>query len=539
MSLLMQALKKAEHAKQKSGGGLADDAPIDKEGGKAPEGALSLSPKEDMPAVVPASPAVKVDPPDVAMFGLPASQLLEPSAPEIALTSYPAVDLVASETLAVPPVPFQDPTNSTPLTGIGNDFAPRVPPAVADAPISETHVPRPVAPRITPAETETARLAEQKLLSAQKKAKSVFSAKSAPRSRTASLLVLGGLVIGGMLGGLGFLYWKSQELEGGSVAVRNPASAAPEMPVVPAAVVVPVVVPELAQSTVEPLPRQETAPQAAAVSPQTALPVAAATPVPPVSAAPAKPAMAPPAESTPRPAIPVSAAVPTERAPRINPAPAQLSRSTNPMDSAETNAIQIRQSSTGSQVNPALDGAYQSFIAGNSVAARQQYQRVLQQDPTNRDALLGMAAISLNQRDASQAGSFYGKLLELDPTDAEAIAGLTSLQQGDPVQSESRLKRILAQSPNSSAILFALGNLYAQQSRWADAQQVYFRAFVSAPSNADYAFNLAVSLDRLSQAKSAREYYVRALDLGQRGSGNFSRANVQKRIKELDTPVED
>lgn len=199
-----------------------------------------------------------------------------------------------------------------------------------------------------------------------------------------------------------------------------------------------------------------------------------------------------------------------------------------------SNGIQIRKSQSGDQLNPALSSAYLSFTSGDVHAAEQQYQIVLRQEPNNRDALLGLAAIALNQRQAERAGTFYGRLLELDPSDPEAIAGLTSLQQGDPVQSESRLKKALNQSPHSGAILFSLGNLYAQQSRWSDAQQSYFRAFDSVPTNADYAFNLAVSLDRLNQTKLAKDYYQRALSLTQTGPGNFSRSSVQKRIEEID-----
>lgn len=203
-----------------------------------------------------------------------------------------------------------------------------------------------------------------------------------------------------------------------------------------------------------------------------------------------------------------------------------------PSDAA--GVIEIRKGQSGDQINPVLSGAYQSLIAGDFKLAEQQYQEVLQKEPNNRDALLGMAAISLNQRQADRSAAYYGKLLELDPNDPEAIAGLTGLQQGDPVQSESRLKKALSLHPHSASILFALGNLYAQQSRWSDAQQSYFRAYDLAPDNADYAFNLAVSLDRLRQEKLAKDYYQRALILAQRGSGNFSRSGVQKRIRELE-----
>lgn len=199
-------------------------------------------------------------------------------------------------------------------------------------------------------------------------------------------------------------------------------------------------------------------------------------------------------------------------------------------------AIQFRQNTTTSQVNPTLSGAYQAFISGNIEMAQQQYHKVLRQEPNNRDALLGLAAVALSRKQAGQAAAYYAKLLELDPSDPDALAGLVGSQgQSDPVQSESQLKKILAQNPQAGALHFALGNLYSQQSRWAEAQQAYFRAYSSTPGNADYAFNLAISLEHLSQGKLALDYYQRAL--AQSGPASFDKLAVQRRIQELQQPA--
>jgi uncharacterized protein HemY len=63
-------------------------------------------------------------------------------------------------------------------------------------------------------------------------------------------------------------------------------------------------------------------------------------------------------------------------------------------------------------------------------------------------------------------------------------------------------------SPIRPSLNFALGNLYAQQGRWNDAQQAYFRAYAGDGDNPDYPlFNLAVSLEQLRQPKLALQYY--------------------------------
>ena len=72
---------------------------------------------------------------------------------------------------------------------------------------------------------------------------------------------------------------------------------------------------------------------------------------------------------------------------------------------------------------------------------------------------------------------------------------------------------MIAAQPEASFLHFTLGNQYAQQGRWAEAQQAYFRAYAGDPENPDFAYNLAVSLDQLHQTKLALEYYRRALAL--------------------------
>jgi tetratricopeptide (TPR) repeat protein len=186
-------------------------------------------------------------------------------------------------------------------------------------------------------------------------------------------------------------------------------------------------------------------------------------------------------------------------------------------------------------VAPALDRAYQAFNSGDTAGAQQQYDAALAQDANNRDALLGAAHVAARQNQKDKAAGYYLRLLELSPNDADATAGLIGLRQGDISQSEARLKAILTTTPDAGPILFALGNLYAQQGRWPDAQQAYFRAFGAAPDNPDYAYNLAIGLDRLNQGKLALGYYQRALALAQDKAVGFDRNALRNRMHELST----
>ena len=55
--------------------------------------------------------------------------------------------------------------------------------------------------------------------------------------------------------------------------------------------------------------------------------------------------------------------------------------------------------------------------------------------------------------------------------------------------------------------------MYADQGNWPAAQTAYFQAHHLARANPDYAFNLAVSLEHLSQPKLALNFYQQALEL--------------------------
>ncbi|MDQ5947365.1 MAG: hypothetical protein QG619_2797, partial [Pseudomonadota bacterium] len=132
------------------------------------------------------------------------------------------------------------------------------------------------------------------------------------------------------------------------------------------------------------------------------------------------------------------------------------------------------------------------------------------------------------------AEGWYIKALEADPKDVNAQAGLINLRgQTDPAQAESRLKGLLATQPESATLNFALGNLYAAQRRWPEAQLAYFNAHTADPANPDYLFNLAASLDHMHMPKLALEYYQAALSAGAKNRTGFEAAQVKARILEL------
>ena len=197
---------------------------------------------------------------------------------------------------------------------------------------------------------------------------------------------------------------------------------------------------------------------------------------------------------------------------------------------------------TGTQLSTAQGSAltipadiaegYAAFQRGEYAAARLSYERAARAEPNNADALHGLAAIYLKAGQPKAAEDIYRRLLNAHPWDATALSAIVALSPADPA-SEYRLKSALSARPNAHPLSFTLGNLYASQARWGEAQQAYFNAYTAAPDNPDYQFNLAVSLEHMKKPTLALKYYEAAQQSAAGRSASFDAAALQTRIKAL------
>lgn len=415
MSLLMEALKKAEESKRLASEGLSPAA--------QPEVTLKAT----------AQPASNPAPPPLAPSGSPLPVLSQ------------HIDSVDADLAAV----------ST------------------DAPVRR----RAQAPAPPPANNGPSETAERET------ARNVFAVKQTPASRSGLWFILG--LAGVAAAGFGaYFWWQLQGVSGSSLA-RPLQAPPPAQPIPYAQPLPPVAPPQAASEVVQPLPKTQPAPMLSAQ----------------------KPASAP---------ATTFARTPRTQRPQVAPdSPLRLSR--NASRSGQT-----------------IEVAYEALQAGHLDEAQAGYEQVLRTDSKSTDALLGMATIAARQGQAERAQAFYLLALESDPNDATAQAGVINTRgQADPGLSESRLKTALASQPDSSALQFTLGNLYARQKRWSEAQQAYFKAYSSDPENADFVFNLAVSLDHLHQKPLAAQYYQMALKMAETKPTSFDKNQVKTRVLEL------
>lgn len=204
--------------------------------------------------------------------------------------------------------------------------------------------------------------------------------------------------------------------------------------------------------------------------------------------------------------------------------------------------VSFRKTSQERGVSPGLSEGFRAYQNGDVEAARQLYEQTIQDSPENIDALLGLAAIAARGEEVGLSLSLYSRVLVLDPSNALAKTAIRELAPlGSPAEQEKELRRLNAESPNVAPLAFAMGNFYAGQGRWSDAQQYYFRALQLAKSanqagaliSPDYAFNLAVSLERLNQSKPAASFYEEALSLAATSPANFDLATARNRLSSL------
>ena len=187
--------------------------------------------------------------------------------------------------------------------------------------------------------------------------------------------------------------------------------------------------------------------------------------------------------------------------------------------------------------DPVSDGLQRGWTAYQNEdyeTSRLEYNQVLKEEPDNHDALLGIAAVSLQQQNQAAARDIYIRLLERDPRDPHAHAGLANIAQHSGSNlSESKLKQLIEYRPDDAHLQFALGNLYVQKRNWPEAQQAFFNAWKTDNSNADYAYNLAVSLDQLGKHREAKVYYQDSLELADGKNISFSPDAVKQRLAYL------
>lgn len=482
MSLLLEALKKAELAKQ---GKKPED------GDQSSALAIELEPmpsQRDGGGHTTTPPVItREELPDISQPLEIFSEDLPSSAQRIEASSASAEPIVEEP----PSAPYESAA-----------------PAIAAEPVTKPE------PRATATAVQSS--ADARAATDRDAARQLFEVKEVEYNPKRNFYITVGVLIAIGAGYAGYVWWQMQpRYTYNTAAVKEPPKGGPPPVTQPAPV---------AQTEVTATPAQGAAPAGTPAAAQSTTTAPATAPTAP------GPAAAPDS-------APVEAKGPANvrRGSGVSsPNSAAPARAAAPRENSQARQAAIAIAPPVLSVDPVIEKGFNAYQGGDFGAAREAFEAALARDPQNRDALLGMAAVDIRARNFEAAEGRYLRLLEIDPRDVHAAAGLASLRgQVDPAQSESRIKTLIATNPDAPNLHFALGNQLARQSRWAEAQAAYFRAYSGDTENADFAFNLAVSLDQLRQKGPALQYYARAITLAATRPASFDVAQAQARIEQL------
>ncbi len=185
-----------------------------------------------------------------------------------------------------------------------------------------------------------------------------------------------------------------------------------------------------------------------------------------------------------------------------------------------------------------LVAAYQAWQLGQVAQAEQLYRQVLEKQPQQRDALLGMLAVSQsNGSDQSIVLGYALQLRRLYPKDQEVRFATGRILEDAPNDqvSETELKLAQRSSENVAEASYRLGLFYVEQQRWAEAQSAFFEAVRKKPYQVDYRLNLAISYDQLGKHRLALEHYQVALSQANSGLTKIDQTMIHERVSYLQT----
>lgn len=224
-----------------------------------------------------------------------------------------------------------------------------------------------------------------------------------------------------------------------------------------------------------------------------------------------------------------------EQAERVGP-PSQTKqsgkRNTKVKASTKLPSLRLTVQYSSALLHANLMQAYQAYADGDDTSAESHYRQVLDSDSANVDAMLGMAVIAQRQDQQDEAAVWYQSVLAVAPNNALAL--LATLPMQDKAYAESHIKSLLQGQPKAAYLHAALADLYAGQGLWSAAEAAYFDASQLAPHHAEYAFNLAVSLEHMGQPSLAFQQYARALELLKpSASDSLSKELIETRMQAL------
>lgn len=205
------------------------------------------------------------------------------------------------------------------------------------------------------------------------------------------------------------------------------------------------------------------------------------------------------------------------------------------VDAYESAGIKISVRRPGLDTGFELNRAYNALTTGDNPTAAEIYKNILSTEPTNADALFGLASTYHRAGQIDKARPLYGQLLKHHPQHREGINNfLVLVSEEAPNEALAELDRLAQRNPNFSPIPAQQAVLLNKLGYTSEAREHMLKAIELAPENMAYKYNLAVMLDKAGHYADAVKIYRMLIEASSRGVALPASADVlQRRLNHI------
>jgi tetratricopeptide (TPR) repeat protein len=182
------------------------------------------------------------------------------------------------------------------------------------------------------------------------------------------------------------------------------------------------------------------------------------------------------------------------------------------MNRSERRRLQTLEKKAAATLNP-FDLAKQHHGAGRLPEAERLYQKVLQADPNQPDALHMLGVVSYQLGKSDIAIDLIKKAITLKPDYVEAYYNLDNVlkDRGKLDEAVGCYQKVTALNPDFADAHYNLGNVLKFLCRYEDAVASYQDALAIKPNSAEAHSNLGVVLQELGRLEEAVDHHRKAI----------------------------
>jgi tetratricopeptide (TPR) repeat protein len=143
------------------------------------------------------------------------------------------------------------------------------------------------------------------------------------------------------------------------------------------------------------------------------------------------------------------------------------------------------------------------------------FDRAIQLDPKNVQAVIGRGSVYLHQEDLKKAVETFERAVKLAPNDAVAHFALAQAwyRAGSPRRAIEPLKTVVKLQPKHDNAWYLLGKMYGHDRQWDQAMDALQKAISIDPKNASYWRDLGQINANYTRLDEAEKQFKKAIEL--------------------------